>query len=248
MLILMQRDTYKTVTLPILIRCGSEKSEGMATFLTGFESLRGVRSLTDEDFDRNSKVGLENWKLLSDDDRKRFCGIAELIQAVRAKDSLAASTASQKLQHLEPDLVDALSQETFQLIVAFNEGTTTRPDANSFAGLLSRTLSEATKTVALVLWRKGTEIIPALYCPTIGVAFYLRALMKSSSGTAFRICPRCGDPYLQQQSNQEYCSIRCREAYRVARWRANKERKKERPSKRVNSKEVSRTERTKVKR
>jgi hypothetical protein len=221
MLVLMQRDQYKAVTVPILIPCPPAESEGTATFLAGFGGLQPLRPLRDEDLDKNTVVGIENWKQLSDNERKRLCGVVTLIQALRSNDSLAAEKASQQLQHLETGLFDALSAEKFKQIIATMQ-LTVGPSAHSFARLLSRTVSEGVRKVALVLWRRGTEILPALFCPTISSAIYIRALLKSSNGEAIRICPKCGEPFLQKQSNQDYCSVRCREAHRVARWRANK--------------------------
>jgi hypothetical protein len=215
MLILMQRDPYKTVTVPILVRCAPDASEGTATSLPGFAGLHPVRPLRDEDLDRHTAIGLRNWKALSETERKRFCGVVTFMQAAQSGDEVAARRASEELDSLRKGEVRSLERILKQPFASFG-----RLPFSETSLSLSRVISSEIDSIAFVLWRRSNEIVPALYCPTLLSAFYLRALLRSASAESLRICPKCGEPFLQTRPNQDYCSLRCREAHRVARWRA----------------------------
>ena len=71
-----------------------------------------------------------------------------------------------------------------------------------------------------VLWWTNQTFTPALWCPTMKVAFYARALLGG-----IRICPHCGELFFQDRPDQNYCSVAHREAHRVARWRLQQKQK-----------------------
>ena len=72
----------------------------------------------------------------------------------------------------------------------------------------------------LVLWWSEDGLKPAIWCREMRTGFYARALLSVVGAKGLRICPHCGEPFLQERSDQDYCSVAHREAYRVARWRS----------------------------
>jgi len=100
-------------------------------------------------------------------------------------------------------------------------------DADDARATFAAELSRHLEGVKLVLRYRDREMIPALVCPTVSAAFLLRTLMSAAgANVGIRLCPNCGNVFLQKRPDQNYCSVRCREAHRVARFRA---RKKSRP-------------------
>jgi len=71
-----------------------------------------------------------------------------------------------------------------------------------------------------VLWWTNKTFRPALWCPTMKIAFYARALLGG-----IRICPHCDGLFFQDRPDQNYCSVAHREAHRVARWRLQQKKK-----------------------
>ena len=77
----------------------------------------------------------------------------------------------------------------------------------------------------LTYWvRDGTSNLElGLYCPNLGTALAVQMII----GGMIRVCPHCETTFLAKLPNQSCCSIRCREAHRVARHRARKKIKTE---------------------
>ena len=62
--------------------------------------------------------------------------------------------------------------------------------------------------------------MPAIYCTDLDSAFYVHTFLIAPTGSiGYRMCPHCGEQFLQERSNQDYCIPAHREAHRVARWR-----------------------------
>src|SRR5215469_11698102 len=71
----------------------------------------------------------------------------------------------------------------------------------------------------LTYWvRNGSsELQPAVFCPDLGTAMAVHVILNG----AMRVCPHCGTIFTAQHLKQQYtCSVRCREAHRIARFRA----------------------------
>ncbi|MGC2791706.1 MAG: hypothetical protein WA899_06790, partial [Candidatus Sulfotelmatobacter sp.] len=62
----------------------------------------------------------------------------------------------------------------------------------------------------------------AIFCPSIVTALFAKLLLSRVSGKGLAVCPQCGIPFVTKRPNQDYCSIKHREAHRVARYRAKK--------------------------
>lgn len=235
MALMKQRGAYVSVTeIPVLIPCGEHERDGVANFLPGsvVEPERNtlvvrstsVRALRDEELKLGSEAGKKLWSALDADNQARLLGLIGLRSAVEVKDSLAFAQLAKAYQQLfrpsktaRPLAKDEIIGEAAAQLIALAGVVPARV-------ILALELSRAMERARLVLWwyEKKERFQPAIYCPDVTTALYVRALLGIAMGNALLVCPKCGKPFLQQRSDQDYCSMRCREAYRVARWRAGK--------------------------
>jgi hypothetical protein len=85
-------------------------------------------------------------------------------------------------------------------------------------------LAVALAGVRLTFWhvkRDGAgnpQLLPGLYCPDLKTATAARWLLAPD----IRVCPHCTKPFLAKRPKQMCDTDKCREAHRVARWRARK--------------------------
>lgn len=234
----MQRGHNNSVThFAVLLPCETDARDGMANFLPQGALFTPVRELTGTDLDKNSVRGRNTWGALTGPQRERLLGLIALRQAMEQKDALAVVKLAKAYETLATEIMgihqgerpEKMTEQRFsRLLAAQKSGTAQRVLAET----LTRSLSEA----RLVLWWKDSDarFLPALYCPNVVTALHARALLSAVGGKALLVCPHCGEPFVQQRSDQDYCSIRCREAHRVARWRAARNgRKKTRSSARA---------------
>ena len=205
----------------------------MANFLPEGALFGPVRVLQDKELDKNTERGRKLWGRLSKRERERLLALITFRKAMEEKDALAIANLEAayrsilaEVLHLEAsELGNAQSAiQTFARLYAKNSGPSTGTPQRILAKVLSNVLGKA----QLVLWWKDNErrFLPAIYCPDVATALYVRALVKFVGGKSFLVCPHCGGFFVQQRSDQDYCSIRCREAHRVARWREAKSRRK----------------------
>jgi hypothetical protein len=224
----MQRGKYIPVTpIPILIPCNFDEQDGMANFLPQGALFGPVRVLQDKDLDKNTQRGRKLWKELNKREKERLLALISFRKAIEESDALAIANLEAaygrvlaEVLHLElPDHAETPSAiQTFARLFAKNLGPSTGAPQRILADVLSSVLRKA----HLVLWWTDPDhrFLPAIYCPDVATALYVRALVRFVGGKSFLVCPHCGDFFVQQRSDQDYCSIRCREAHRVARWRA----------------------------
>lgn len=237
----MQRGRINPVTnLPILIPATHGREEGFATFESELQ-IQPVRALSNEDLKGASSA-------MQPEEAKHFYAVTMLTQALGANpDRLAIKRATELLREAY-----ALKKKQRGPLFQFNESEQSqvgsvlaglmglpakkaeqalqvleqlRPGpraSKNVRWLLSYEISEALRDARLVLWWAGRAFQPAIWCPTVKTAFYAKALLAVVGGTGFRVCPYCGEPFLQKRSDQDYCKILHREAHRVARWRAAK--------------------------
>jgi len=245
---------YDSVTeLSVLIPCGQSERDGVANFSPPKPVLKGgrpirqdggimvryssVRALREDELRPGSKANLI--QRLNREDQKRLLGLLSFRQAVENGDKLQLERLEKDYLQIVPDILAASSPEikineaTKALIEAASARTfAQRHTQESAATLLAQILTKVLRHARLVLWWNDERFLPALYCPDLKTALYVRALLGIVGGKALLLCPRCGKPFFQQRSDQGYCSVRCREAHRVARWRANNTPKKRRAVKR----------------
>ena len=206
----MQRDSYNAVTLPLLIEVPKQWSEGEVYFED--DRVR-VREFTDDDIDRSLPCGKENWAQIPEREQKEILKVTEVIRALDSSDRLAAKQAMLALKAL-PQGPQGL---VYQIASRMIEDPEYIPD--SLVYQICRELD----SVRLVLWKKlpKGQLAPGLFSRDIRALFWIRALMSALGAQAgVRICPKCGKTFWQKRRDQEYCSMKCREAHRVERWRA----------------------------
>lgn len=231
----MQRGLYNTVTdIPILIPCPYAERDGMvnlsepnATLQITLACLHPVRVLRDVDLDKNSQKSRKFWGTLPPPDQERLLTLIALRQAWEGNDRLSVEKRQQAYLRIMPELLSAMpkmpdsKRRDFHAVMArvFSQ-------REKSPNVLERILTHHLRKARLILWRaeKEKRLLPAIYCPDNATALYVRALVGIARGNALLVCAHCGNPFLQQRSDQDYCSIRCREAHRVARWRAAKRR------------------------
>lgn len=237
----MQRGQYIPVTpFVVLIPCSSgEREEGMANFLRQGALFVDVRTVRDAELNPKTEGGGKLWKSLAKCEKERLLALIAFRKAMEEKDALAPAKLEYAYRRIlveefpipeGSDLAKAQSSIRFFAKLFADEGTSSGVPQRRLAELLTNSLSKA----RLVLWWKDADrrFLPAVYCPDVATALYVRALLGIVGGRALVVCPHCGEPFLQQRSDQDYCTIRCREAHRVARWRATQQANKTKTRKR----------------
>lgn len=224
----MQRGSYIPVTqIPVLIPCSFGARDGMANFLPQGLLFSPVRVLRDKELDKNTAGGKKLWRSLGKRETERLLALIAFRKATEERDAVAVANLEEGYRRI---LVEVLQLEdtktaeaqsaiqTFARLFAKDSG----PSTGTPQRILAKVLSNALRKAQLVLWWKDTErrFLPAIYCPDVATALYVSALLGIVGGRALLVCPHCGEPFVRQRSDQDYCSIRCREAHRVARWRA----------------------------
>jgi hypothetical protein len=201
---MMQRDQYKTVTVPIITYTFKLRRDGTASFLPGFGGLRPVRLFRDEDMTTKGKI----WKLLHEEQRKELIAATMLMGAIRKHDSLAAKKASADLAGSKSPELRRIASEVADKIASYPQ--------TQLDGLISARL----KSAQLVVWNYEGKPTLAIFCRSHVTAFFVKLLLSRVSGKGLAVCPQCGIPFMTKRPDQEYCSTKHREAHRVARWRA----------------------------
>ncbi len=155
---------------------------------------------------------------MSGADRERLLGLIALINAIEMADRLAIEKACLRLHESDHPTVAAIVRIALRF-----KGS---PEKE-----ISRVVSEGLRDAKLVLWWNGKRFSPALYCEDIATALNVRAMLGFLGGKSLNVCPHCAEPFMRTRSDMEYCSVKHREAHRVARWRAgNMSRSKKRSS------------------
>lgn len=206
----MQRDLYNTVTVPLLIEVPRQWAEGEAYV---DDDRVKVREFTDDDIDQEQECGRQNWLGVSRDERLRILQVANIIRSLQVGDQLGAQKAMLGLR----EATSGSAGLAFQLAKRMIHDTDYIPDS------LCYQIYHQLADIRFVLWKRlpDRRLSPGLFCATVESALWVRALMSAIGGTAgFRICTKCGRAFWQKRSDQEYCSMKCREAHRVERWRA----------------------------
>jgi hypothetical protein len=236
----MQRDRNKAVTsnkktLPVLIPSSAEAQEGFATFQLEL-GVQPVRTF------RNKDASTANLKKhLSASERQHFFAVIELKEALKKRtDTIALENALRRLlkwyelrqgeSQLDSytdeaargfaKLIGLPPQEAMKHLQFLRPGPRASEDPGWLLSYEVSTVLSGFQGAQFVLWWTNHTFRPALWCPTMKIAFYARALLGD-----IRICPHCGELFFQDRPDQNYCSVAHREAHRVARWRLQQKQK-----------------------
>ena len=213
-LLAMQRGRNNTVThkLQILVPCHKSQANYDRTFFLEYPEIRWVRTFTNKDLDAKTTAGRATLGALSARDRDAFLTIANMRAAIKGNDQLALQKVTERLGELSG---------TARLNVDFRHYLATLSSLPPDHGLALLVTNHLRSARLVLLWSGGT-FGTALLCPDVKTALYVRLFMGIMGARTLRICPHCGEPFLQDRPDQDYCLVAHREAHRVARWRARK--------------------------
>jgi hypothetical protein len=214
----MQRDRDKSLqagkagTFPVLVDATEAASEGAFVGL-GF-SPRAVRSLTRRELANSSRVA----HLLTPEQWRFVRGVATLKIALGKKDKTAINAALALLRNCidSADPIWGVSLTTDQA-----EKYLSGSESIGFLRLLATDfLQKILAGARLVYWirKSDMQIGPAVYCHDFKTAIAIHLILQDT----FRVCPHCNTTFLAERPKQMCCSVECREAHRIARWRAAK--------------------------
>jgi hypothetical protein len=202
----MPRDTNNAVTIQILVPASSPEKEGEAWL----DEPVKVRRFVAEDIDRNSNRGKRTWSEMESWQQTEMLNLVELVRAIKAKDAIAMERATINLKSKRGPIERAVSAASMK-------------EPGYIEWVLAKELSNRLENVRFVMWQWEGETGPALFCPDMATALLIRVVMSAVGAKAgLRLCPKCGQAFLQKRADQDYCSVKCREAHRVERWRAGK--------------------------
>jgi predicted nucleic acid-binding Zn ribbon protein len=204
----MQRDTYNTVTVSILVPVPNEEADGRVFYDGDFLK---VKAFGKEHVHRATLSGKKNWRAIPGWWQRDILDIVALIRALRSNDQLAVQKAilDMKARSYGPashtlDIVKRLLKEP-----------------GYAQEILIHELCPRLDGVRLVLWERQGRVAPGLLCPDVRIGFLVHVLMSAvGARVSLRLCPKCGTTFMQKRADQDYCSVKCREAHRVERWRA----------------------------
>jgi hypothetical protein len=234
----MYDDVTEQFSLPILIRATAGQQEGVATFEPELGAPIPVRRFKDSDLKEAAKH-------MTEAEARHFHAVIALAHALQdPSDTIALRKANAafdeayRLRRVEPNTFAKLGGD-FAIALGRAIGVPPQEAAEIFdrkrpgpraasdpRWMLSHAVSEGLGISSqLVLWWTGVRFTPAIWCHDMKAAFYVRALLSAVGGKGLRICPHCGEPFVQKRPDQDYCSIAHREVHRVARWRLQQKHK-----------------------
>jgi hypothetical protein len=206
----MQRDVYNTVTMSILVRASADEAEGRVFYDEHFVK---VKAFGKEHVSKATVSGNKNWQAIPKWWRADILDIITLIRALRSHDQLATQKAilNMKARAYGP------ASQTLDLVKRILK------EPGYAQEILIYELCPRLDSVRLVLWEKQGRIAPGLLCPDVRTGFLVHVLMSAVGAQAsLRLCPKCGETFMQKRADQDYCSVKCREAHRVQRFRAKR--------------------------
>jgi hypothetical protein len=206
------KSAYQIVTsqLPVLVPCGANERDGIAP--TGMNKSCYVRVVSSSEL--NPK-GLRYKRAavcgaLSEKEWKRLRGIKMLKNAHERGDPRAARQAYEMLaEYLYPPPTSREQEAANWLALNYTD-----PE-KPLAALLTKDLLY----VRIIYWNvgKGNTVVvtPGIFCPDYKTAINVKMILEQD----VRVCPWCHNMFVAKRPKQHCCSIECREAHRVARWR-----------------------------
>lgn len=216
----MSRRSVQSVSLLLaLTPCGLGEEDGFV----GGQTVRIVT--TDEILSEYRKwkkaprkKGQVDWETLA--------GLSLLQRATETKDLTAGRSAVRMLEPflrtiLKPGPGEKNPEELVTQIIS-----AVPFEAMGEQWFLPRLMTAAVKGATPVYWepgkakKHGASFNPpqrGMFCPTYEIAVAFRMFFNG-----IRVCLRCQSLFSKERPNQGCCSIECREAHRVNRWRESK--------------------------
>ncbi len=199
--IVKDRDVPRRRPLPVLIpvtltreQLKAGKYDGVANFQGKFDQpvvIVGGAHMTDE----AAIVASRKWS-------RQTAAAFRLLVAHETGDAFAIHTTLDSLYTSAPVIAEAWKRLPLETIARSN---------------LPRQVSDQIKRARLVLWWdwKQKKLQPAVYCRNLMTALLVRAALRQ-----LQVCLCCGQPFIPERTDQQHCSIRCRERFRQQRRRA----------------------------
>jgi uncharacterized C2H2 Zn-finger protein len=217
----MKREMFREI-LPVLVPCQpGEAHDGIANFILiteSTESGRGTHSRSGPKVRllRNRDISEQAIrKVLGPQDYELLTGTLDLKKGCETNDLLLQERAYQKLlPHLDnADLIGVVDQHGRTMPQFFAASGWAYVDVPKLA-------TAPMQKARLVLWQCSGKFLPAIYCPNLRAAIFVRAFLT------LQTCPHCGMIFIPNKGNVIYCSPAHSHAHRMARSRANKERRR----------------------
>lgn len=175
-----------------------------------------VRVIADEDVIKNGALNPEWKKRLLANEWNFICGLNLLFRAEEVRDSKVAKEA---YELLSPVLFGRAT--TASASEAINLAISMLSMKENIGHDLKELISHALNNVRLVCWQRWPDKRPkraiGLYCPDHMTAIAAKMILGN-----IRVCLRCHTPFIAKRPKQNCCCVQCREAHRLARWRARK--------------------------
>lgn len=217
-----KKKNKKAEPILVLLPATGHGYDGTANFLGKFDKVvvAGGAQLT------GSQLREEARK------RKRFLAVVQLWHAYTTRNERSARMALEKLYGPEaarvwslpssgdlfPGIPESLRKQLDKISPTWRPKTTGKSDLLDQAPRwnLPQEFTSAMKSARVVLWYdwKKRRFQPAVYCKNLTTALYVLAALQE-----LHACPACSKPFMQERTDQEYCSIRCRERFRQQRRR-----------------------------
>jgi hypothetical protein len=215
----MSRRGVQNVTiLPALVPCEFGEEDGFVHLATP------VRIVTTDEVVNGYKKWKESRSQATDKVDWRTLGGMSLFKfAVETRDLTAGHKAAKMLEpYLKTMIKPSGSDPADELLtnITFAVAYEAKDEQQWF---LPRFMTAALKGANPVFWTPGKSKGPfspcqlGMFCPTYEVAAAYRLFCNG-----LRICLHCQTLFTQKRANHTCCSLKCREAHRVAEWREKK--------------------------
>jgi hypothetical protein len=253
--VLMQRSPLQIVSLAVLVPTAPRNCDGWASLPQEQSSAADVaqvlvrpdyiqmtgglgtvmrhwpvRVIADADVIKNGGLNPEWKERLLANEWNFICGVNLLFRAEEVGDSTVAKEAYELLSPLLFGRAMTASASK-----AINLAISVLTIKENIGLDLEELISHALKNVRLVCWQRWPDkrTIRAkravgLYCPDHMTAIAAKMILGN-----IRVCLRCHAAFIAKRPKQNCCCVQCREAHRLARWRARKKAEFQRKEKAV---------------
>jgi len=174
----------------------------------GDDEIVKVREFTEDEVGPRQHCGKEALNQLSPAERTQIVRVGDVLRAMKSKDAMEIERAVLALKGAAGPLVQGVVAKLIK-------------EPGYIEQTIPLELCRNLYDVRLVMWKpKKGSLRPGLLCPDVRAAYWILALWSAvGAKPGPRLCPKCDKLFVQTRADQEYCSLKCREAHRVKRWR-----------------------------